>query len=73
MSVPEHVRHAIDFAATGGLTIRSILADPEAMTLLDTKITDSGFTIGDHVRCCIEELDKFDAAVALFDLSRYVP
>lgn len=60
-SVAEAAGHAIDFVATGGFPIRRIREDPEIMAILDTKMTETGFTIGDHVRCCITELDKFEA------------
>jgi hypothetical protein len=49
-----------DFRATGGGTIRLLLADGEAMAFLDTRMTDTGFTLGEHIRCCVQELDRID-------------
>lgn len=61
----EATRHAIDFCATGGKTIQYLLASPEAMSALDNIVHEgSGFTLGDHVRCCVVELNAFELAEA---------
>jgi len=51
-----------DFHATGGGTIRLLLADEEAMAYLDTRITESGHSLAAHIRCCVQELDAVDKA-----------
>lgn len=54
-----------DFWATGGGTIRMLLADEEAMAYLDTRMAESGFSLAAHIRCCLQELDACDAAFSV--------
>lgn len=50
---------AHDVAGTSGETLELIRANETAMAFLDTMMTDTGFSLGDHVRCCKTELDVY--------------
>lgn len=62
---------AMDFIETGGQPMRQIRTNKLVMALLDTIVcnrpccieADEKSTLGDHVRCCMDELHKFDEAL----------